>query len=89
MKVTKAVLFSILAETTDQSSIDAARATVEAKLEGAGLNLLINNAAIHRGGELDTVTAEDMVEVYKVNCVAPLMIVKVGSVKRKLYMYSY
>lgn len=63
-------------ETADQSSIDAARATVEAKLEGSGLNLLINNAAVLRRRQLDDVTAEDMVEAYKVNCVAPLMIVK-------------
>ena len=64
-------------EVTDQASIDAARDTVGEKLEGRGLNLLINNAALARFQKLGEVTAAAMVEVYKVNCVAPLMITQV------------
>ena len=64
-------------EVTDQTSIDAARATVEDKLEGRGLNLLINNAAITKRLKLEEVTRAAMMEIYEVNCVAPLMITKV------------
>ena len=62
---------------TDQTSIDAARATVEARLEEHGLNLLINNAATTKRMKLEQVTPEAMMEIYEVNCVAPLMITKV------------
>ena len=65
-------------DTTEQSSIDAARAMVESRLEVSGLNLLINNAAILQRSPLDVVTAEMMVEHYRVNCAAPLMVTKVN-----------
>ena len=64
-------------EVTNQESIDAARATVEDKLEGRGINLLINNAAITKRLKVEEVTRAAMMEIYEVNCVAPLMITKV------------
>lgn len=63
-------------EATDQTSIDNARAVVEAKLGASGLNLLINNAGIMRYKGLIDTTAEDMMEQYKVNTIAPLMLTK-------------
>ena len=47
---------------------------VETKLEGQGLNLLINNAGIMHRSALDQVTAEDMISAYNTNVVAPLML---------------
>ena len=72
---------------TDQTSIDAARATVEAKLEGRGLSLLINNAATTKRMKLEEVTPEAMMEIYEVNCVAPLMITKVLIKGRELCLF--
>lgn len=49
---------------------------VERKLEGRGLDLLLNNAGIMDRSTLDEVTAERMINVYKTNTVAPLMLAK-------------
>ena len=49
---------------------------VERKLEGRRLDLLLNNAGIMDRSTLDDVTAENMVNVYKTNTVAPLMLAK-------------
>lgn len=49
---------------------------VEEKLEGQGLNLLINNAGVMDRSTLDQVTAEGMIDVYNTNVVAPLMLTK-------------
>ena len=49
---------------------------VETKLEGQGLNLLINNAGIMDRSTLDQFTAESMINVYNTNVVAPLMLTK-------------
>ena len=49
---------------------------VERKLEGRGLDLLLNNAGIMDRSTLDEVTAEGMISVYKTNTVAPLMLAK-------------
>ena len=49
---------------------------VERKLEGRGLELLLNNAGIIDRSTLDDVTAESMINVYKTNTVAPLMLAK-------------
>ena len=44
---------------------------------GNGLNLLINNAAIlPESEELDVINPECMIETYKVNCVAPIILSK-------------
>lgn len=76
MAATNPSIAIVKLDTTEQSSIDAARAMVESRLEGSGLNLLINNAAILQRSPLDVVTAEMMVEHYRVNCAAPLMVTK-------------
>jgi NAD(P)-dependent dehydrogenase (short-subunit alcohol dehydrogenase family) len=49
---------------------------VDRKLEGRGLDLLLNNAGIVDRSTLDEVTAERMINVYKTNTVAPLMLAK-------------
>ncbi|XP_037068327.1 C-factor-like [Pollicipes pollicipes] len=46
-------------------------------VKDGGLNLLINNAgSASRGRELSVVTSEDMVQLFRTNCVAPLMLTK-------------
>lgn len=76
LAVTNPSIHIIKLEATEQASIDSARASVESILEGFGLNLIINNAAIAKLVTLDEVKTEDMMEHYHVNCVAPLMVTK-------------
>nr|XP_056718684.1 C-factor-like [Euleptes europaea] len=59
---------------TDPTSIQAAAAKVTEKLQGAGLNLLINNAGIGKPSSLESETAEDMSAVYKANVIGPMMV---------------
>ncbi|XP_015266923.1 PREDICTED: C-factor-like isoform X1 [Gekko japonicus] len=61
-------------DTSDPSSIKTAAAKVTEKLQGAGLNLLINNAAIVRPNTLELETAEDMAEVYKTNLIGSMVV---------------
>ncbi|XP_048371184.1 C-factor-like isoform X1 [Sphaerodactylus townsendi] len=61
-------------DTNDPSSVKAAAAQVTEKLQGAGLNLLINNAGIVKPGCLESETAEDMSEVYKTNVIGPMIV---------------
>ncbi|XP_064242980.1 C-signal-like isoform X1 [Passer domesticus] len=56
------------------SAITEAAKVVEGKLNGMGLNLLINNAGIYTPtASLETVDAEDMVRTYKTNAVGPML----------------
>lgn len=51
---------------------------VEEKLNGVGLNLLINNAGIYNPEALlETVDAEEMIRMYKTNAVGPLLMAQV------------
>uniref|UniRef100_A0A8C5RKQ1 C-factor-like n=1 Tax=Laticauda laticaudata TaxID=8630 RepID=A0A8C5RKQ1_LATLA len=60
---------------TDPSSIEAAVVMVMERLNGTGLNLLINNAAIaSHDSKVNSQTPEDMAEVYKTNVIGPMMI---------------
>ncbi|XP_062997260.1 C-signal-like [Elgaria multicarinata webbii] len=61
-------------DTSEPSSIRAAATRVNEKLKGAGLNLLINSAAIGKLNSLESETLEDMCEVYKTNVVGPLVL---------------
>ncbi|XP_054856540.1 C-factor-like isoform X2 [Eublepharis macularius] len=61
-------------EVTDPSSIQAAAARVTEHLQGAGLNLLINNAGIVRSSTLESEMPEKMSEVYKNNVIGPMMV---------------
>ncbi|XP_077165925.1 C-signal-like [Paroedura picta] len=61
-------------DVTDQSSIQVAAAKVTEHLQGAGLNLLINNAGILRLNNVETETAEAMAEVYKTNVIGPMLV---------------
>ena len=56
--------------------INQAVSEVEGKLEGQGLNLLFNSAGVMHRSTLDEVTAQRMMNVYKTNVVAPLMLTK-------------
>lgn len=61
-------------DTRDPSSIRTAAAKVTEQLQGAGLNLLINNAAIVKPGTLESETAEDMMEVYQTNVIGSMLV---------------
>ncbi|XP_060110148.1 C-signal-like [Heteronotia binoei] len=61
-------------DTNDPSSIKNTATKVTEKLQGNGLNLLINNAAIVRVGTLESETAEDMSEVYKTNVIGSMLV---------------
>ena len=51
---------------------------MEGKLNGTGLNLLINNAGIYSPtASLETVDAEEMIRVYRTNAVGPMLMAQV------------
>ncbi|XP_051485363.1 C-factor-like [Apus apus] len=61
-------------DVANPSAITEAAKVVEGKLNGAGLNLLINNAAIYTPtASLEVVDAEDMMRTYQTNAVGPLL----------------
>ncbi|XP_068812014.1 C-signal-like [Struthio camelus] len=61
-------------DTTDPNSIKAAVKVVEEHVQGAGLNLLINNASTTRQSTLETETVENMMLTYTTNTIGPLQI---------------
>ncbi|XP_053304833.1 C-factor-like [Spea bombifrons] len=61
-------------DATDPKSIIESAKHVEKHLNGRGLDLLINNAGVAPPNTLHTQTAEDMMEVYKVNVVGPMLV---------------
>ncbi|XP_064375390.1 C-signal-like isoform X3 [Dromaius novaehollandiae] len=60
-------------DVADPSAITDAVKVVEGKLNGAGLNLLINNAGVYAPVTLETVDSEEMIRTYKTNAVGPLL----------------
>nr|XP_055030502.1 C-factor [Misgurnus anguillicaudatus] len=63
-------------DVTSQESIEKATCEVEKLVQEEGLNCLINNAGINVVADLDTVTADKMLENFHTNSVAPLMLTK-------------
>ncbi|XP_027711136.1 uncharacterized protein LOC114038167 [Vombatus ursinus] len=59
-----------------ENSIKKATQETEALVGEQGLNCLINNAGINRVATLDSVTAQDMLDLYETNTVAQLMVSK-------------
>ncbi|KAG9334410.1 hypothetical protein JZ751_008160 [Albula glossodonta] len=59
-----------------QDSIEKAAKEVDTIVQGEGLNCLINNAGINVIADFETVTAEQMLENFHTNSVAPLMVTK-------------
>ncbi|XP_069821369.1 C-signal-like [Dendropsophus ebraccatus] len=63
-------------ETTDANSIKEASKEVGKHLNGAGLNLLINNAGIASKSDLDCADSEDFMNVYSTNLIGPFLVAK-------------
>lgn len=65
-------------DVSDAASVAAASEVVSARLAGAGLNLLVNNAAVNHPdpGHLAQTEGQDMMEVYQTNVVGPLLVTK-------------
>uniref|UniRef100_A0A8C5MR73 C-factor-like n=1 Tax=Leptobrachium leishanense TaxID=445787 RepID=A0A8C5MR73_9ANUR len=61
-------------DATDSASINAAVKQVEKHLNGKNLDLLINNAGVLNPQSLETQTAEDMLQVYNINVVGPMLV---------------
>ena len=68
----------LLTEVADYESLPDVIQQVETLTEGAGINLLINNAGKSDRTKIDDVTPELMRELFETNTVAPLMITKVS-----------
>ncbi|XP_069821397.1 C-signal-like [Dendropsophus ebraccatus] len=63
-------------ESTDANSIKEAAKEVGKHLNGAGLNLLINNAGIMPESTLDSADSDDFMNVYSTNVVGPFLVAK-------------
>ncbi|CAG2176145.1 unnamed protein product, partial [Oppiella nova] len=63
-------------ESKDYKSYEGFAKKVADIVGDRGLDTLINNAGIFLWKKLDSVTAEDMIENFEVNSVAPLMLTK-------------
>uniref|UniRef100_A0A8C5MRB3 Uncharacterized protein n=1 Tax=Leptobrachium leishanense TaxID=445787 RepID=A0A8C5MRB3_9ANUR len=61
-------------DSTDSASINATVKQVEKHLNGKNLDLLINNAGVLNPQSLETQTAEDMLQVYNINVVGPMLV---------------
>ncbi|XP_060109821.1 C-signal-like [Heteronotia binoei] len=58
-------------DVTNPESINKAAEQVREHVRESGLTLLVNNAALRRKGDLETVTAEQMAAKYAVNTIGP------------------
>ncbi|CAF1585202.1 unnamed protein product [Didymodactylos carnosus] len=65
-------------DTLDDESIKAAYHTVEQKLNGQGLNMLINNAGVEKYLQLDNILEKEMLDTNNSNVIGPWKVTKVG-----------
>ncbi|XP_067327015.1 C-signal-like isoform X1 [Anolis sagrei] len=63
-------------EVTDPASVQSAAKEAESRLGGRGLNLLVNNAGVMPACTLESATAKDMLDVYNINLVGPMLVTK-------------
>ncbi|XP_075693658.1 C-signal-like isoform X2 [Rhinoderma darwinii] len=61
-------------DTTDPASVNSSVKEVEKRLNGQPLDLLINNAGVLTHNSLETETSEDMLRVYNLNVVGPMLV---------------
>ena len=71
-------LHAIQLDVTDSKAFPHLISRLEHLVGQGGLNLLVNNAGYKESEprDLDTVTEEQMVEHFRVNCVAPLLLTR-------------
>ena len=67
----------LISDVTDSKKFDAVVKEVEDVVGEDGLNVLYNNAGLQGFLNLDNVTEEVMMQIYRVNTIAPLMVSKV------------
>ncbi|KAM5138879.1 C-signal-like isoform 2-T4 [Mantella aurantiaca] len=72
-------LATVKLDVTNQASIEAAYIDITQRLNGRGLNLLINNAGIAVFHLPHEATAEDMMEMYKTNTIGPMLVTQTFS----------
>ncbi|XP_003229926.1 C-signal [Anolis carolinensis] len=63
-------------EATNPASIQSAAKEAKSRLGDQGLNLLINNAGVMPACTLESATAKDMLDVYNINLVGPMLVTK-------------
>ncbi|KAM9302276.1 C-signal-like [Gastrophryne carolinensis] len=63
-------------DATNPESVESSVKEVAKHLNGQSLDLLINNAGILTHNNLESETREDMLEVYNVNVVGPMLVTK-------------
>ncbi|XP_077311859.1 C-signal-like [Lithobates pipiens] len=61
-------------DVTDPSSVNASVKEVEKHLNGQPLDLLLNNAGVLTHNSLESQTSEDMMNVYNINVVGPMLV---------------
>ncbi|OWF41595.1 uncharacterized protein LOC110462206 [Mizuhopecten yessoensis] len=61
-------------DVTDRENVGRVKEQVGLILQGRGLNLLLNNAGVGPGGDLYDVTEDIMMQTFKTNVVAPLLV---------------
>ncbi|XP_073461527.1 C-signal-like [Aquarana catesbeiana] len=67
-------LIIVQMDVTDPSSVNASVKEVEKHLNGQPLDLLINNAGVLTHNSLESQTSEDMMNVYNINVVGPMLV---------------
>ena len=85
----------ILASINDTASVQKAAQDVKAKLDGSGLDVLVNNAGIQQfAGSAKDMKPEEMAHEFDINCVGPhrmirafLPLLEAGKQKKVINMY--